>query len=654
MKHRLHTFYAALMLSFNCLYPQEQLPGRITRIIEDMAYSADEDLPQQDIIYELSNLSDNPVNINSQNENEIKRLFFLTEFQVKSIIDYTSGKGEIISVTEISYIQGFDRELAEIISPFIYLGKETINNYERKKIHLSSITNIITGDKDPEKKYQGSNFKFLSKLDIGTGQADIKLTMEKDAGEFFLQKGTGPDFASGSISVKPASSSSQIIIGDFRARFGQGLTVWNSFARSAVPSENRLMRGSSNIQPYGSTDENNFFRGLAFSGKIMNMNIMSFISMNYLDATTDTDEEGNKYVRSFYTGGLHNTATTLMKKNTVRENSYGININSLTGRLYYGLSAVYSSFSLPVIPDNNIRNKYDFRGCVNASVAADYAILNKYSYIFGEFAVCNTGNTAFLQGLSFNPEGTARINLLYTRINRGYNSFHGNTTGATTFNKPSAALLANFSTELNSSVKVATGLLHKKELWYNNISGNFPQSIYYTLSINFESEGKISLAADIKQRIWNESVKPERGIKTACESARTNIRLSVVTALTEELTLRSRLERSIAGPERVKGMLVYQSLIYKPGTMPVEIKGRITLFNTSGYESRIYAWEDDLLYSMTVKGFFNRGERFYLMLIYKPSKKLAVRARYSVSYSSGPEEDEKKDREVKLQAVLRF
>ena len=73
----------------------------------------------------LNALAEDPVPINSGDESELTRLFFLNEFQIKSIKDYVTTTGRIVSPYEIALIPGFDRQTAEIMTPFIVFDDNT-------------------------------------------------------------------------------------------------------------------------------------------------------------------------------------------------------------------------------------------------------------------------------------------------------------------------------------------------------------------------------------------------------------------------------------------------------------------------------------------------------------------------------------------------
>ncbi|MEA1886491.1 MAG: hypothetical protein U9N72_04710 [Bacteroidota bacterium] len=655
MKLRLHLTCAALVISLNCLYPQVHLPGHIINLLEDIAASSDEDLQAANFAEELTILAEKPVNINSGDENEIKRLFFLTPFQVKSLVDYTRKNGNIISALEISYIPGFDRELAELIKPFIIFGYAGNAQSAYEGHHLRLITNILTDDREAKNIHTGSNYKLLSKLRLSSGPMEAFLTVEKDKGEAILVEGYKPDFLSGNITYYPGGTINKIIIGDYKVRFGQGLTVWNGFSRPPVPTEQRTMKGSSIILPYSSSNENDFFRGIAFSLSACDINIMLFASRNMIDATTgyDTDNEA-KYIKSFYETGIHNTPTTIMKRDQAMESSFGLNINRMANKFYYAFNAVYSKFSLPVIPVEDPRNIYDFKGRVNASFSIDYAYLFKYSYMFGEFAVDNTLKTAFIQGLSLNPEGRVRCNIMYSRVNRGFNSVHGNASGVSTLNKPGSSLLANLSSELTSFLTFSGGVLRRKELWYNNISGNFPSSLLYLVRLELSPADFITLKTDIKHRISDHWINPEQGIKINAPLKKTNFRISVETVGSEQFKMRTRIEKVIIAGSPERGFLCYQSAGYVFRKIPLEIRGRLSIFQTDSYATRIYTWEDDLLYNPVIKALYEEGKRSYLMIIYRPLDIMTLRAKYAATNIQGELGTSVKVNEFNFQLILSF
>jgi len=652
MKLRLHTICAALVISLNCMYAQYEIPGMITGLLEDIS-SAGESVMVSEFAEEITFLLENPVHINYQDEREIKRLFFLTVFQVRSIIEYTKANGDILSAIELGYLPGFDKELAELVDYFVdYMPLNQAGNL-KQGMRLRSVTNIITGNAENDSEYANSNYKLLTRLYYSSGPLEAFLTIDKDKGEPLLLENYKPDFMSASLVFSPEGPVKNIIIGDYKVRFGQGLTVWNGFSRSPLPTEQVLMKRNSSISPNRSSDENDFFRGIALSATIGKTNILSFASINDIDATTVYDEPGGKeYIRSFYYTGIHNTLTTMLKRNSVRVNSFGLNINRMNKNLYLGLNGVYSNFSIPVLPSENTRDYYDFRGNTNYSFSFDYAYLFRSSYIFGEFAISDSHKPAFLQGISLNPEGRVRCNLLYTRTVKGFNSFYGNASGLSTFNKPAVNIIANISAEIWSGLKISSGILHKKELWFNNISGGLPATIKYLVAIRYRPTEYFELQTDIKHQVSDSWDNPRTGIKTGSETAITNVRLTTKLTVNDRFRLQTRLEKVSMENKTGSGFLCYLSPAFTLRHLPLEFRGRLTVFNTDNYDTRIYSWEDDLLYNPVIRPFYEQGSKSYLMVIFKPVSCLSIRAKYSVTLMDDRYERAGQVKEYKLQVVL--
>ena len=79
---------------------ETKLSEVVVNIAEELA--ADDSDPEAAVSYieRLYELAENPVKLNSSGEDEISRLFFLSDFQVKALVDYTHSSGRIITIYE--------------------------------------------------------------------------------------------------------------------------------------------------------------------------------------------------------------------------------------------------------------------------------------------------------------------------------------------------------------------------------------------------------------------------------------------------------------------------------------------------------------------------------------------------------------------------
>ena len=65
------------------------------------------------------------------------------------------------------------------------------------------------------------------------------------------------------------------------------------------------------------------------------------------------------------------------------------------------------------------------------------------------------------------------------------------------------------------------------------------------------------------------------------------------------------------GIENETGTLILQDFIFKPPMKKISLNARFALFDTDSYNSRIYSYENDVLYFYRIPAYFNRGARIY-------------------------------------------
>jgi len=145
------------------------------------------------------------------------------------------------------------------------------------------------------------------------------------------------------------------------------------------------------------------------------------------------------------------------------------------------------------------------------------------------------------------------------------------------------------------------------------------------------------------------------------ESWRTQISYRINAAI----TLRNRTEivwfdKKGISPE--EGFLIYFDLFYKPVLKPFATSLRLQYFETGGYDSRLYAYENDVFYSYSTPVFYDKGYRYYINFSYDVNRKITLWAKWSQTIyrdktliGSGLDEIEGNVKsEIRLQAMYRF
>ena len=89
---------------------------------------------------------------------------------------------------------------------------------------------------------------------------------------------------------------------------------------------------------------------------------------------------------------------------------------------------------------------------------------------------------------------------------------------------------------------------------------------------------------------------------------------------------------------------------------------RLQYFKTDGYDSRLYAYENDVLYGYSIPVYYGKGYRYYVNINYDINKRLSVWGRFAQtvypdknSIGSGLDMIQGHTKsEVKIQAIFSF
>jgi hypothetical protein len=140
-----------------------------------------------------------------------------------------------------------------------------------------------------------------------------------------------------------------------------------------------------------------------------------------------------------------------------------------------------------------------------------------------------------------------------------------------------------------------------------------------------------------------------------------NFRVHAVKQINPAFTIKARTEMlwyDRKEKDAEEGFLAYIEGTYKFRKWQSNL--RLQYFETNGYNSRIYAYENDVLYGFSIPAFFNKGFRYYFNFNYDISKRLTCWLRWAQtiyrdmeSVGSGLDEIEGNKRtEVKVQLLL--
>jgi len=666
----------------------------IESYIEVISELSDEELDYTSIYEDLSYYIYSPLNINTAQYSDLEKLYILSDFQIKSILAYRDEYGNFYSIYELIYLLGFNALTVKLISPFITLKTEdSANDFSTKRalqygkhnifIRYQQVLEEQKGYSDispealelnPNARYLGSplklytRYKFNYKTNLYWG-----ITAEKDAGEQFFkgERKDGFDYYSAHFFVRDVGKIKALALGDYHVQFGQGLVAYSGFSYGKSPMVLDIRKRARGLKPYGGTDENLFFRGAGTTIKHNNIEFTVFGSHKKIDANIsfiDTTSDNLIEVSSLQTTGFHRTYNELDKRKVLSETIFGTNIS--LNKTYYkiGFTALQYSFDADLIKRPTLYNQFDFTGNKNSNLGFDYHFLFQNISFFGEAAISENLAKAFINGAMFSLSSQMNISILHRYYERDYKSLYSNAFGENTrvvnekgfyigsviYPANKLKLSAYYDMFAFPWLKFAVNAPSKGSDYF--IQADYSYSRYFNFYLRFKQKVK-PLNISSKEHIGS-------SIKGLEDVDLTKIRLHFTYSITRSIECRNRLEWVNYSRTHIKsnGFMIYHDFLYRPNNSKYNYSIRYAVFDTDSWDSRIYAYENDILYAFSIPAYYDKGSRIYFNVKYSIKNNIDFWFRIAQTYyiyretiGTGLEEINGKTRtEVKAQLRFRF
>ena len=660
---RRFVFVSMFLLAAVGLYGQTDGDGRQTveTLMENLSDALDEDADIEQIAEDLEYFLQNPVNLNSTTPDDLAKLHFLNEFQIASLTDYVHRNGPMLTIYELALVDGFDQTDIFRLLPFVTIadvGEESRFSLKRAvkygKNELFSRVSFVGERQDgfvdvpdsvmiaePEKHYPGNRAKIFSRYSFNFNrQLMAGITAEKDPGEQFFRghQRHGFDYYSAYALISDLGPVETLIVGDFQAKFGQGLVAWSGMSTGKSAFVMDIRKKGAGIRKYSSADENNFYRGVATTLKFRELRVTFFGSHKKIDATLaeqDTALAEAAGFTAFGTTGLHATPKQIEKENAVTENVWGANVNFNHNNFRIGATGLGYQYDRDFVKRTSPLYKFDFDGRKNLNVSIDAQYSFSALYLFGEYAVSANGGRAALVGSLMSLAPGLRASVLYRNYSRDYQAQYagGFAEGSKTQNEEGFF----FGIE-------ATPIKRWKLSVYYDIY-RFPWIRYglnapsrgndFLAQAEFAANRSTSMVWKVKYETSQTQGTTDDGkIQPLTDLSRWTVRYHLNYAVNQRWQLKSRIELSgykNGNADTETGCMLYQDVACKPFRFPLSLSVRYALFETT-YNSRIYAYESDVLYAYSIPMIYGRGTRAYLLASWSPAKNLTFWAKVSRTY----------------------
>ncbi len=674
IRTRLYILFGLLISNYISLGQKndQQKFNLIEQRIEMIAENAeDEDIDFTTLFDYLAYIYDHPLNINNpKNEDDLRQIRMLSDIQINNLYDHIDRNGKLISIYELQAVEGWTIYTIKTILPFVTVNidlyapsisfKEMVRNSSNELfIRYSRVLEQQEGyapiddstlAASPNKRYSGSpdklytryRFKFRNNISAG-------FTAEKDAGEQFFtgNQKNGFDFYSGHLYLSGFGKLKSLAIGDFHAQFGQGLTLWSGLAFGKSADILTVKRNARGLRPYASVDENLFLRGGGATIELGKIQFTAFGSHKKIDANVSYDDTTSNFdgytITSFQQTGLHRTPSEVEDKNIIGETHLGGNLQFNTRKLRIGISGLHSNYDANVQRNLSYYNQFEFNDNTNTILGTDYNFLFRNFNLYGEVARSANGGTAQIHGALISLDPSVTLSVVYRNYGRDFQNNLSNAFSENSKNINESGIMIGLKLTRGKKFQLNAYLDQFKFPWLK-YQVDKPQTTGhdYLVQLQYKPSKKLIMYGRIRAR--NRPINTEQDIDDIdfiVARNQINYRYNISYKVSESFTLRNRIEyvdfqRGMS--DREAGFLIYQDILYKPLSSNLSFSFRYALFETDSYDSRVYAYENDVLYYFSIPAYYRTGTRTYFTAKYRIRKGLDLWLRWAQWHFSNTNE----------------
>ncbi len=625
--------------------------------IEDIASDIDADLDYNTLLDQLIYFREHPLNLNTATKDELESLSLLNPLQIQALLKHIEQNGKLVALEELQTIDGFDLETIYRILPYVKLNGNTVS----AKVTLRKLAedgkssvmmryqqglevpkgyspkNFETGDTS---RYLGSRAKIYTQYRYRLGnQISFGITGEKGAGEQFFKETqqAGFDFYSAHLYYKGNNWLKSFVVGDYQTQYGQGLTLGRGLAFGKSIDILNIKKDGRGILPYVSTNENAFMRGAAVSIGGRKITLDLFYSNHKIDANVKSKDSLTQegIFSAFEQSGYHRTYAELNDKHTLNEIVYGAHLQYKLQNLTIGVTDYATMFDKELIKTFHPYNEFEFSGDHNNNAGIDYNYMFSNVNFFGEVARSENGGVAYLNGALVSLDPRVGISILHRHYDTNYQNLFSNGFGESSGTANEEGLFIGIVTKPATGFMLSGYYDQFKFPWLRYLvnaptfGNEYIAQLTYTPSKTFEASFRIKekdKPADI--------TADTHPISNLHDVNQTNYRFNIKYKISSTFTFSNRVEyvtyqAGAGNPET--GSMIYQDVSYKPIGSKFSLTLRYMIFDSDSYNTRIYAFANDVQGSYSIPFSYNSGSSFYIMMRYRLTRHVDCWLRYSTT-----------------------
>ncbi len=581
----------------------------------------------------LCEMEQTPIDLNSATREELSRLPFLSERQVEDIQAYVYSYGGMKTLGELAMIPSIDYSTRQLLNYFVCCREQpvatvprmdNILKYGRHEVMATARVPFYErrGDKEgylgyPYRHSLRYQFRYGSRLKVG-------VTGSQDAGEPFFgsHNKMGYDDYSLYAEAHGLGRLTSLVVGRYRASFGMGLVMSNSFSMGKLASLSSLGKRSQGLQAHVSRQTADYLQGAAATVQMAKgLDMSVFVSYRMADATLG---HGDSTITTIVTTGYHRTETEMAKKHNLHILKTGGSLRYAPGGLHLALNGLYTHLNRPLHPNTKALYRQHYpEGSDFMNLSLDYGYAHPRVAFNGETAIDKKGHLATINTASLRVTDALNVMLLQRFYSYAYTSLDAQSysDGGSVRNesgvylgltwRPFQTLRLLAYTDYAYFAWARYQVSQSSYAWDNLLQATW-QCRNWTLSGRYRFKVRQKDAEDKKTLVTHMEHRT---------------RLSADYSREEGFSARVQLDAGWTTGEW--GGMMTGALAYTRRWL--RLNGGLGYFHTDSYNSRVYLYEAGPLYTYAMTSFYGEGIRYWLMVRAKINKRLMLTAKAGIT-----------------------
>lgn len=606
-------------------------------VLEDLSVNNDinnsvNSLNWENELEELSNRLQEPVNLNSATREQLEQFPFLSDIQIEHLLAYIYIHGQMETIYELQLVEELDRQTIQYLLPFVCI--KAINNEPafRWKTMLKDAgrygkNEVLTRLDIPFYKRKGYEHTYLGPSVYNSVKYTFRYrdqlyaggVAEKDAGEPFaaLHNRYGYDYYSFYLLLQNCGRLKSLAVGNYRLSFGQGLVMSTDYLMGKTIYASSFNNRSTGIKRHSSTDEYNYFHGVATTVALTKrLSVSAFYSHRNMDGVV-TDGE----ITSVYKTGLHRSRKEADKKNLLTSQLTGGNVSYQQNHIRLGITGVYYVFNRPYEPELTGYSKYNIHGNHFYNLGIDYAYRWRRFSFQGETAIGKQG-WASLNRLLYSPVQDIQFMLIHRFYSYDYWAMYAHSFGEGSTVQNEQGYYVGLETTPFSHWRFFVSFDLFSFPWKKYRINKPSRGMDGLIQATFTPRTNLSMYLKYRYKQKERDLTGSKGTLTL-PIFHHQLRYRLNYSLNDVFSSRTTLDYNhFHSQDRAatKGYQVTQMISSQlPWTrLFADVQG--SYFCTDDYDSRVYVSEKGLLYTFYTPSFQGRGFRCAVRLRYELNK----------------------------------